>query len=135
MYYGINKQEPYPITFIQGDIIMESESKYEFSPFAPGIPLSEKPCKKAPAKVCTIWDDEEEKFCIHNGCILAFTSLENVNRYLPIALAYSPEMCKVIEFEWSCLPEVIPNPAYTTVLLNFDPKSNATGPYEVYFIR
>jgi len=70
MYYGINKQEPYPITFIQGDIIMESESKYEFSPFAPGIPLSEKPCKKAPAKVCTIWDDEEEKFCIHNGCIL-----------------------------------------------------------------
>ena len=109
--------------------------EYVFSPFAPGIPLSEKPCKKAPAMVCTIWDDEEKSFSVHNGCILAFTSLENVNKYLPIAIAYSPEMCKVIEYAWTDLPEVIQNPEFTTVLLDFDPKNNETGPYEVYFIR
>lgn len=107
----------------------------EFSPLAPGIPISEGPERKAPAKVCTIWDHEEEMFSAHNGCILAFTDLEKAKKYMQVALAYTPEMTKVIEYNWTHLHEVIQNPEYTTVLLDFDPKNNEYGPYEVYFIR
>lgn len=107
---------------------------YKFSPLAPGIPISEGP-DKTPTEVYTIWSEGEEKFSVYKGCILAFTNVENAEKYLQISLAFAPEMSKLIVCSWLQLTEVIPNPNYKTVLLDFDPVNNETGPYEVYFIR